>query len=180
MCWAGGIVRAMERLARRVARQQGAPWMTDDLTQIGLEVACRLAETYDPRRGAFSTYVHPFARGAMGRALARERALYNRTHAEDEADKSPRADRAADDTPNVEERLLAEAEARDHRALLARCLRELAPAERRLVEECALRGRPVSTVCAEVGLGVRTAGRRLKRILERIGKAGGRGQQICG
>jgi len=167
------VVHTMERLARRLARQHGAPWLEEDLAQIGLELACRLAAAYDPRRGAFTTYVHAYARGAMVNALAQERTQ----RARDAAGGAPEAlagvpDAEADATPSAEDHLVAAAEARDRAALLARCLRALGPTERRLVEECVLRGRPVSAVSAEVGLGVRTAGRRLGRIVERLRRAG--------
>lgn len=176
--WVCGMVRAMERLARRLARQHGAPWMADDLAQIGLELACRLAATYDPGRGAFATYVYAYARGAMLNALTHEqtqraRVVPGGALAPDVAlERALRLDAQPDDAPSAEDRLVAAAEAQGRAALLARCLRELAPTERRLVEECLLRGRPVSAVSAEVGLGVRTAGRRLGRIVERIRRAG--------
>jgi len=68
------LVRAvwtqLRNLARRAARNHRAP--ADDLFQIALETAVRLAPDYDPARGSFGTFVHVPVLGALRDACARE------------------------------------------------------------------------------------------------------------
>lgn len=173
------ILRGMERLAQSLARQYGMPWLADDLTQLGLETACRLAPTYDTSRGAFTTFLHPYARGAMLNMIGRERAGRARFAAHADLEDTVFGARAsrdvepADETPSAEDVLIEAANSRARAAFLDRTLRELRPTERQLVQACLLGGRPASEVSKELGLGVRTARRRLERIAARLKRAGG-------
>lgn len=55
----------LRKLAKVMRRDQSAG-EEEDLFQIAMEAACRLAPTFDPRRGsAFLSYVFPRVRGAM-------------------------------------------------------------------------------------------------------------------
>lgn len=174
------ILRATERLARSLARQHGVPWLAEDLAQLGLETACRLAPTYETSRGAFTTFLHPYARGAMLNAIGRERSYRARIVANAELERrhveaaSELCDvEPVDEAPTAEDVLVAVGDTHARAAALDRTLQALRPAERRLAHECLVSRRPLSEVCEEVGFGVRTARRRLAKIVERLRRAAG-------
>lgn len=162
------ILSAMRRLARSLARAAGLPALADDLTQLGLETACRLAGRYDRSRdAAFTTFVHPYARGVMLNAIARERRL--RARARDlETDLD--AD-LPDDAPTAEQILADTGEHRARVGIAHARLDRLNPIERRLVEACLMYGRSVEAVSAELGLSYKAGRIRLEKAKKKLRRA---------
>lgn len=151
------ITRLVHHLAGRLARKVGRPHLADDLAQIGLETAWRVARNHEPERGKLTTFVYPRARGAMLDALDAD--LHGPQPDSDALDLTPCH------SPTAEEQL---ADARDQARQLALAqagLDRLDPIDRHLVERCIMHDQKIVQISAQLGVDYDWARWRLKRAI---------------
>lgn len=153
----------LRRLALNILKRHEAA-TAEDLVQAGLEIAVKMAPSFDPTRGTFIKFIFARVHGAMVSMCRRLEGV----HALPSADPSMDANPSEEATTDWLEELLV----LDERAWLVSrmmgALDELPAVTRELVVGCALNGQSLRKLAAVQGISPEAAAKRYTRALRRL------------